>query len=177
MKTILFLICFVFNLTCIPSLYAEDNTCWLMAPAQDDVWVIVYDADVDGNRGNIIWQGKISAGEKIKVSSTDGFIRYNYTKDPNQPYSNQIISLLGGRHGWPFLFFAEWRQDQQPARIDRIFPDDGNSHPGNTACRTDHNRLVAFDQYIKAVFFDRRLEAADNRNAGVAKESHAIVSV
>ena len=43
--------------------YAEDTFCRLAAPSQDDRMVIVYDADADGNRGIIIWRGKIAAGQ------------------------------------------------------------------------------------------------------------------
>ncbi len=90
MKSIIFLFCFVLSLVWMPSVFAEDNSCWLQAPSQDDVWVIIYDADADGNRGDIIWQGKIAAGQKIEVTSTDGHIRYDYTRDKDQPYEGDI---------------------------------------------------------------------------------------
>lgn len=90
MKTIHIVICLVLSLVWTSYPCAEDNTCWITAPLQDDVWVIVYDADNDGNRGDIIWEGKIPAGGKIKVSSTDGHIRYNYKLDPDQPYQGDI---------------------------------------------------------------------------------------
>ena len=86
MKTALFSIVLVLNLACSPFVRAEDHICWLTAPLQDDVWVIVNDADDDGNRGDVIWEGKISAGGKIKVSSSDGFIRYDYKRAPDQSY-------------------------------------------------------------------------------------------
>ncbi len=69
---------------------AEDNSCRLMAPEQDDVWVIVYDADDDGNRKQIIWKGKIEAGKQITVNATDGNIRYDYTLDPGSPYGGDL---------------------------------------------------------------------------------------
>ena len=86
MKTILFLICFLLNLACVPFLLAADNTCWISGGSQEDVWVIVYDANDEGDRGGIIWQGKIPAGEKIKIRSTDGHIRYQYKTNPNEGY-------------------------------------------------------------------------------------------
>ena len=52
-------------MVCIPSLYAADNSCWHMAGPMADVWVIVYDADIEGDRGQILYQGKIEADEKI----------------------------------------------------------------------------------------------------------------
>jgi len=98
MKTLLFLITLLLNLAWTAFLFAEDNTCWLEAPSQDDVWVIVYDADADGNRGNVIWQGRISAGGKIKVVSTHGNIRYDYKTDPDQPYAGDItVGCFGQR--------------------------------------------------------------------------------
>jgi hypothetical protein len=90
MKSVIFSLVFMLGLALTPYLYAEDNTCRLMAPAQDDVWVIVYDADADGNRGKIIWRGKITAGQQIAVASTDGHIRYNFTRDKDQPYEGDI---------------------------------------------------------------------------------------
>ena len=86
MKTFLLLICFMLHLVWIPSLGAEDNTCWIVAGPQEDVWVIVYNENAEGTRGGIIWQGKIPAGEKIKVSSTDGHIRYQYKINPDEGY-------------------------------------------------------------------------------------------
>ena len=90
MKSIIFLFCFVLSLVWMSSVFADDNSCWLQAPSQDDIWVIVYDADADGNRGDIIWQGKIAAGQKIEVVSTDGHIRYQYKRDKDQPYEGDI---------------------------------------------------------------------------------------
>ena len=90
MKTVIFLSWFVTSLIWVPFSEAEDNTCWLKAPPQEDVWVIVYDADADGNRGDIIWQGKIPAGQEIKVESTDGLIRYDSKTEINQPYDGDI---------------------------------------------------------------------------------------
>ena len=90
MKSILIILFFVLSLVFVPFLSAENNSCRLTAPAQDDVWVIVYDADGDGNRGKILWQGKIAAGQEIEVTSTDGHIRYDYTRDKDQPYEGDI---------------------------------------------------------------------------------------
>mgnify|MGYP001817151670 CR=1 FL=1 len=90
MKVIFFLLCLVLNLVWIPTPGAADNTCWLSAGSQEDIWVIVYDSDVEGDRGDIIWQGKISAGEKIKVNTTDGHIRYQYKMNPNEGYEGDI---------------------------------------------------------------------------------------
>ncbi len=65
---------------------AETNSCWIKAPAQDDRWAIIYQADTDGNRGDIIWKGKITANEKVRINSDSGYIRYKYAVDSKQPY-------------------------------------------------------------------------------------------
>lgn len=92
MKSIFLFLVFMANLVFVQSIHAGDNTCWLMAPTQNDVWVIVYDADADGNRGKTIWKGKISAGQKVQINSTDGHIRYNFKRDINQPYEGDIAT-------------------------------------------------------------------------------------
>lgn len=98
MKNTFFWIGLLLNLAWASFVYAQDNTCWVEASSQDDIWVIVYDADADGNRGDMIWQGKINAGGKIKISSTDGHIRYNYKTDPNQPYEGDVaVGCFGQR--------------------------------------------------------------------------------
>ena len=90
MRLITLAVFFSLSLLWVSSVCAEDNTCWLLAPSDSDAWVIVYDADKDGNRGNVIWQGKINAGQKIKIDSTKGHIRYNYKLDADQPYEGDI---------------------------------------------------------------------------------------
>ena len=86
MKSILFFVVFSLSLAFSSALHAEDNTCWITAPAQDAVWVKVHDSDRDGNRGPLIWKGKIEAGQEHKIVSTQGHIRYTYTRDQYQPY-------------------------------------------------------------------------------------------
>jgi hypothetical protein len=85
--------CIVFfrsNLAIAPGLFAGDNISWLSAPPRDDVWVIVYDADADGTRGEIIWEGKIAAGQETKIFSPSGFIRYSFWQDKDQPYEGDL---------------------------------------------------------------------------------------
>lgn len=48
--------------------------------------MIVYEADAEGNRGGIIWQGKISAGERVKIISNNGHFRYQYKMNPDEGY-------------------------------------------------------------------------------------------
>lgn len=90
MKAFYLLILFMLSLVWIPFLFAADNTCWLIAPAQEDVWVIVYNENSESTRDGIIWQGKIPAGGKIKVTSTVGHIRYQYKTNPDEGYAGDI---------------------------------------------------------------------------------------
>jgi len=90
MRSIPFSLFLLLSIFWIASVFADDNSCWITAPPQDDVWAIIYDADVDGNRNNVIWKGKIAAGQKVKIQSTSGQIRYDYTFDPNQPYDGDV---------------------------------------------------------------------------------------
>ena len=46
MRATFILICFLLSFVWVPSIFAADNTCWLSAGSEEDVWVIVYDADV-----------------------------------------------------------------------------------------------------------------------------------
>lgn len=81
-----FLILFLASVLLAASTQAADNSCRIVGSTQNDVWVIIYDSDVDGNRNQIIYKGKIEAGKEISITSTDGHIRYNRASDPSQPY-------------------------------------------------------------------------------------------
>lgn len=69
---------------------AEEFSCWLSAPDQDDIWVIVYWANTDGDRGDPIWKGKIAAGERIQIKCDNGHIRYDYAREKGQPYEGDV---------------------------------------------------------------------------------------
>ena len=71
-------------------LHADDNTCLISAPDQDDVWVIIYDADDDGNRGKVIFEGKIEAGKNISITSSVGKIRYAFALKKNDGYEGDV---------------------------------------------------------------------------------------
>lgn len=79
-----------------PHVFAADNSCRIMGSLQNDVWVIIYDADSDGNRGPIIYKGKVEAGKEVPIKSTDGHIRFDYTLDPNQPYDGDLSRACFG---------------------------------------------------------------------------------
>lgn len=69
---------------------AEDNSCVIVGGRQNDVWVIIYDADRSGNRGEVLWRGKIEAGQQVEIVSSEGHIRYDYTLEPNDPYKGDV---------------------------------------------------------------------------------------
>ena len=69
---------------------AEEFTCWISAPEQHDIWVIVYGANADGDRGDPIFEGKIAAGKKIKIKCDSGYIRYDYAREEGQPYAGDV---------------------------------------------------------------------------------------
>ncbi len=77
---------------------AEKNKCYLMAPLQDDAWVIVYSATIDGERGEVIWEGKIKAKDKKKIISATGYIRYEFKREIDQPYEGEFSRMCSGGH-------------------------------------------------------------------------------
>lgn len=85
-KAMLSLFIFFFMLPLGSPVGAEEYSCWLVAPDQNDVWVIVYLADTDGNRLDPIWEGKLGAGQKKQIKCDTGHIRYDYTLEKGDPY-------------------------------------------------------------------------------------------
>ena len=67
-----------------------DNSCYLQAPAQDDVFVTVYNEDGEGNRTDMIWQGTIPAGQQKLITSRGGRIRYDMSFTPDQPAEGDL---------------------------------------------------------------------------------------
>ena len=90
MRSKAFVLCFVMILLGVLSVAADDNSCFLSAPAENDVWVIVHDADAEGDTNGVIWQGKIMAGQKVRIQSTSGNIRYDYRTDPDDAYGGDV---------------------------------------------------------------------------------------
>ena len=73
---------------------AEEGSCYLKANTQD-VFVIVFDMDDEGNQGRQIWQGRINQGQSVKITVPHGRFRYDYN---DQPDENQPLS--GGSDRW-----------------------------------------------------------------------------
>ena len=61
---------------------AEEGTCILKA-YPDDVYLEVYDWDEDGNRGGILWQGRLNAGKTITIKAPHGLLSYDYNAQPD----------------------------------------------------------------------------------------------
>jgi len=81
----------------ISSTDADEGTCVLKA-ADNDVFVIVWDADDKGNKGAQIWQGRINQGESAKITAPHGQIRYSYNDQPeeDQPLSGDVDRSCSG---------------------------------------------------------------------------------
>lgn len=73
---------------------AEEGSCYLKA-SNNDVFIIVYDMDPDGNQGAQIWQGRLNQGESVKIKTPHGRFRYDYN---DQPDEDQPLS--GGNDRW-----------------------------------------------------------------------------
>jgi hypothetical protein len=67
---------------------AGEGSCYLKANTQD-VFVVVFDLDREGNKGGRIWQGRINQGESVKITTPHGRFIYDYNDQPeeDQPLS------------------------------------------------------------------------------------------
>ena len=73
---------------------AEEGSCYLKANTKD-VYMIVFDLDRDGNKGQQIWQGRINQGESVKITTPHARFIYDYN---DQPDKDQPLS--GGSDRW-----------------------------------------------------------------------------
>ena len=58
-----------------PAASADDKTCWLQA-ANSEIYITVWDLDAEGNELAKIWQGLLTPGNKQKLVTSNGKIRY-----------------------------------------------------------------------------------------------------
>ena len=90
---VFFLIGLALAVSASHSLAADsDNSCYLQAPDQDDVYVIVYNEDGEGNRTDVIWKGTIPAGQQKRITSRGGRIRYDMSFTPEQPAEGDLAT-------------------------------------------------------------------------------------
>lgn len=69
---------------------AEEGTCVL--EANQDVFVMIWDQDDEGNKGRQIWQGRINQGKSVKITAPHAQIRYSYNDQPDedQPLTGDV---------------------------------------------------------------------------------------
>ena len=70
----------------------------MTAPEDRDIWVIVYSESRDGDRGEVIWEGKIPASGKKEIKCDTGNIRYQYTMEKDQPYEGDLSRWCDSGH-------------------------------------------------------------------------------
>ena len=73
---------------------AHAGSCILQA-TNDDVFVVIYDLNSDGSRRGQIWQGRINAGQSVRITTPHGQFDYDYN---SQPDTDQPLS--GGTERW-----------------------------------------------------------------------------
>ena len=92
--TILFFAIILTSMISATESSAQEGSCYLKA-LKTDVYVIVYDLNRNGEKGPMIWQGRINEGQEKSIMAPHGRFRYYYNAQPdvNQPMS-------GGNNRW-----------------------------------------------------------------------------
>ena len=77
---------------------ADQGSCYLKA-SRTDVFVVVYDLDLEGNMGYQLWQGRINKGQDVMINTPHGQFRYyaNAQPDVDQPLSGGISRLCSDK--------------------------------------------------------------------------------
>jgi hypothetical protein len=92
--SILFLVMIAAGFVSIPDAGADEGSCVLQA-SNTDVFLIIYDMSRDGTRGAQIWQGRINAGQTVRLNTPNARFVYDYN---SQPDTDQPLS--GGSERW-----------------------------------------------------------------------------
>jgi len=66
-----------------PVAAGEEGSCWLQA-LNTDIFVIVHDLDRDGNRGEVIWEGRLNQGQRALIKTPHGRFRYYINTEPDK---------------------------------------------------------------------------------------------
>lgn len=72
-----------------PAVSSDDNSCWL--EAKNTVYLSIYDLDSLGNILSHIWEGVLNQGDKKRIKSAVGKIRYD--SNPNADASSPGVNL------------------------------------------------------------------------------------
>jgi hypothetical protein len=91
---ILLLAMIVGGFVSLPGAAADPGSCILQA-TDDDVFIIIYDMNSDGSRGPQIWEGRINAGQSVRINTPHQQFVYDYN---SQPDTDQPLS--GGTERW-----------------------------------------------------------------------------
>jgi len=94
LSSIIFIAIFTTGIVSLPGAWAEEGTCYLKA-TNTDVFIIVFDMDRQGNKGEQIWQGRINANESVKISTPHARFVYSYNSRPDEDQP-----LSGGTERW-----------------------------------------------------------------------------
>ena len=79
--------------------FAKEGSCYLKA-LRTDVFVKVYDLNRGGDKGSLIWQGRINKGHKVLISTPNARFRYYYNAQPDvkQPMSGNTGRWCGNKN-------------------------------------------------------------------------------
>lgn len=55
----------------------------MLPQADTDVYLKVYDVDHEGNRGGILWKGRLDKGKTIMLKAPNGLFIYQYNDHTN----------------------------------------------------------------------------------------------
>ena len=90
----LFLLMTAAGFVFLPDAGAEEGSCILQATGTD-VFLIIYDMSSDGTQGAQIWEGRINAGQSVRITTPHARFLYDYN---SQPDTDQPLS--GGSERW-----------------------------------------------------------------------------
>ena len=92
--SVMFLAMMATAILTITEVQAQEGSCYLQA-TNTDVFVVVFDMDRDGNKGQKIWQGRINANQSVKITAPHGRFVYDYNSQPDEDQP-----LSGGTERW-----------------------------------------------------------------------------
>jgi hypothetical protein len=82
-----------------PAVSADDQSCWLEA-TDSEIYLIVWDLDAEGNQLAKIWEGLLVPGNKQKLVTSNGKIRY-YTNISGESSSAGVDKMCRNAENIP----------------------------------------------------------------------------